>query len=339
MKSLSAKPVRVTTLTAALLLTLAGCSGEDIAQIAEELDTEDGGFTAEDGGSEAIGAAIQEAATITLDGSMVATFSGPLECRVENGELAYDIGRGSFTGQPGFVFTEGALDEGHQLGMFLVISGFDGPGTYTASVELSDFPGPYDASAAQSFGEATVELVAEERGFDFVNIAGPIDGSYSGELGSGTITGHLGVCGFYQDTVGEVVETTGADAEVGSLEMTFSGDYEGEVIDGFVDADCWTDAGELQVVYYLDESWPFSLIMVVENFTGEGRFTGIWDAYGYGDEADTFSAGPVTIEVEVLHDDDYDEDWGRFELAGNFAGDMGDAEAEGKFACYLYLDG
>lgn len=324
-------------LVAFVALLLSACSGEDIAQIAEELDSEGGGFTAEDGGS--IGASIQEAATITLDGAMVATFSGPLECGVENNELAYDVGRGSFTGQPEFVFTAGALDEGHQLGMFLVVTDFDGPGTYTASVELADFPGPYDAPASQSFGKATVELVSEERGFEFVNIAGPIEGTYSGDLGNGTITGDLGVCGFYLDTVGEVVEATGADAEVGDLEMTFAGDYEGEVIDGFVDADCWTDGGELQVVYYLDESWPFSLIMVVENFDGEGRFTGTWDAYGYGEEADTFSAGPVTVDVEVLHDDNYDEDWARFDFDGSFSGDMGDAEAEGHFACYLYLGG
>lgn len=126
------------------------------------------------------------------------------------------------------------------------------------------------------------------------------------------------------------------DAEVGVLEMSFSGDYEGNVIEGWVDSACIVDDnGTLEVVYYLDDRWPFSLIMTVPGFDGAGSHTGTWEAGGYGEEFDLISTGPVTIEVTVLHDNDYDEDWGRFGFNGSFDGEMGSAVSQGDFACSL----
>ncbi len=328
-------------LTAALALAVAACGGvvEELAEVTtEEPGGSPSGGQSEAGGetSAALGSAIQEPAAFTLAGDMAATFDGDVECRVEGDTLAYDVGRGAFTGRPSFVFTSGGPEEGHQLGLFIVVLGFTGePGTYDAEFDLEDFPGPYDEPVARSSGTGTVQLDVAERGFDFVNVSGTIDGSYSGELGAGELSGSLGVCGYYTDDEPEEgVAAEGMDAEVGLLEMSFTGDYEGEVIDGFVDSFCYVDdAGALEVVFYLDESWPFSLIMTVPGFDGPGTHSGTWEASGYGEEFELISEGPVTMDVEVLHDDDYDEDWGRFDFSGSFSGDMGSAEAEGNFAC------
>ena len=311
---------------------------EELAEISEQEPggSDAGGETGSGAETDSrLGGTIQEAAEITLAGGMVAIFDGEVECLVEADTMAYDVGRGAFTGRPGFVFTAGAPQEGHQVGLFITVLGFTGePGIFDAAFELEDFPGPYDEPVARSSGTGTVQLDVAERSFDFVNVSGTIDGAYSGDLGAGQLLGNLGVCGYYADGEVEYGDTVGMDAEIGLLEMSFAGDYEGEVIEGWVDAFCFVDdRGTLEVVFYLDDLWPFSLIMTVPDFDGPGAHSGTWEAGGYGDEFELVSQGPVVIEVAVLHDDDYDEDWARFVFNGSFEGDMGSAASEGSFAC------
>lgn len=142
------------------------------------------------------------------------------------------------------------------------------------------------------------------------------------------------MCGYYLEEEPEGYAAEGMDAEIGLLEMSFVGDYQGDVFEGAVDAYCLTDdEGALELVFYLDDRWPFSLIMTVPNFTGEGASTGTWEARGYGEQFESVSSGAVTIRGEVLHDDSYDQDWSRFTFEGAFEGEMGAATATGRFAC------
>lgn len=326
----------------AAALLLGACGGaQDLEGVIEELEgaTDNTETAAGQGPAQTPGgsvtAGIQEAAALSLGGDMVATFDGPVECRVDGDELTYTVGRGSFTGSPGFEFTAGAPEEGHQVGLFIHVYGFTGEGgSHQAGFELQDFPGPYDPPVAESSGTATVELEVTERAFDFVTAGGSIEGTFSGELGTGTLTGSLGVCGYYLEEEPEGYAAEGMDAEIGLLEMSFVGDYQGDVFEGAVDAYCLTDdEGALELVFYLDDRWPFSLIMTVPNFTGEGASTGTWEARGYGEQFESVSSGAVTIRGEVLHDDSYDQDWSRFTFEGAFEGEMGAATATGRFAC------
>jgi hypothetical protein len=136
---------------------------------------------------------IQQPAAVTVAGDLQGTYDGNAVCTLRGAEL--DIAFGGVVRD--FTWTAGAPEDAAWIRMGLTISGWDGSGEYEGVGSLAT---PQDHTGAGTIGSASVRIdVIDETdlaGTTMYVIGGRFDGDYSGELGSGTVEGDLGVCNF-----------------------------------------------------------------------------------------------------------------------------------------------